>query len=81
MKKHPKLYRLRNLNKYYDGTYECSVKLPNGSWAPVRPSGHPSLKERFRLAIMVFKGECDALLWPQDDPEECKGNDDEIYGV
>jgi len=33
-------------------------------WVPARPMGFYSLRERFRLAWSVFKGEADALFWP-----------------
>lgn len=36
----------------------------NGQWAPARPLGLYSLRNRMRLAWEVFMGRADALVWP-----------------
>jgi hypothetical protein len=41
----------------------------NGVWQPARPFGFYSLRERFRLAWMVFTGQADALRWPGQNPK------------
>ena len=37
---------------------------PHGIWQPARPYGLYSLIYRIRLAWSVFKGDADALFWP-----------------
>jgi hypothetical protein len=45
------------------------TKCPDGPYEPARPFGMFSLRSRFRLALMVFKGEADALRWPLQNPK------------
>ncbi len=63
MKKAPNLYTLEDLK---NGLAGCSTMAEiNGKWVPVRPLGLYSFKNRIRLALMVFKGTADALLWSE----------------
>lgn len=39
------------------------------SWVPARPYGLFSLRNRLRLAWMVFTGRADALTWPGQNPK------------
>jgi hypothetical protein len=41
---------------------------PGGAWEPARPFGDFSLRNRFRLAYLVFTGQADALRWPFQNP-------------
>jgi hypothetical protein len=43
-------------------------QCPDGIYEPVRPFGLFSLRSRLRLALMVFRGEADALRWPFQNP-------------
>lgn len=45
------------------------AQAKDGYWEPARPYGMFSLRSRFRLAWMVFKGEADALRWPFQNPK------------
>lgn len=38
----------------------------NGDWVPARPVTIYSLRERIKLAYLVFIGEYDALDWEED---------------
>ena len=44
------------------------TQVKGGSWEPSRPYGLYSLRNRVRLAWMVFTGEADALRWPFQNP-------------
>ena len=49
------------------GGIQAGVKVGGMTvWVPARPEGFFSLGSRFRLALAVFRGEADALFWPQD---------------
>jgi len=37
----------------------------NGRWVPARPIAYQSWKQRWRAAWLVFKGDADALIWPE----------------
>jgi hypothetical protein len=54
------------LNAAHSGS---QVECPDGRYEPARPYGLFSLRNRFRLAWMVFKGEADALRWPFQNPK------------
>jgi len=59
--KNPSVYSLRHIvDKHNDSQTEI-----NGKWVPARPIGLYSLRERFRIAFMVFTGKADALTWPE----------------
>lgn len=45
-----------------------AVQASPGAWLPARPYGAFSLRERLRLAWLVFTGRCDALRWPYEGP-------------
>jgi 2-polyprenyl-6-methoxyphenol hydroxylase-like FAD-dependent oxidoreductase len=45
------------------------AQVKGGDWEPARPYGLYSLRNRFRLAWMVFTGEADALRWPFQKPK------------
>ena len=45
------------------------AERPDGTWEPARPFGMFSLRNRFRLAWMVFTGEADALRWSFQRPK------------
>lgn len=40
-----------------------SVQTSAG-WVPARPIGSPTLMQRIRYAVMVFRGQADILVWP-----------------
>lgn len=66
-KKAPSLWRLPELS---ESVKSVSCQLPSGKWVPARPIGLFGIRHRFSLAWKVFTGQCDALLWPEDDPAE-----------
>lgn len=45
------------------------TQVKGGDLEPCRPCGMFTLRSRFRLAWMVFKGEADALRWPFQNPK------------
>lgn len=45
------------------------MQVKGGDYEPARPHGLYSLRNRIRLAWMVFTGEADALLWPFQNPK------------
>jgi hypothetical protein len=61
MKKAPQLWQLKDLLKTADET-QAHI---GGLWVPARPIGYFSLRSRLKMAWLVFKGEADALQWPQ----------------
>lgn len=45
---------------------ETKVQLQRGGrlcWVPARPEAIQSLRNRFKMAWLVFTGQADALLW------------------
>jgi len=40
--------------------------IQEAKWVPARPLGYPSFSHRVKAAWLVFTGEADALVWPQD---------------
>jgi hypothetical protein len=38
----------------------------SGQWVPARPLGMYSLRNRLKLALMVFTGKADVVTWPGD---------------
>ena len=59
----PSLYKLEHL--VHIGTNpETETEHPTGAWIPARYMGLYNLKNRLRLAIGVFTGKCDAVVWP-----------------
>jgi hypothetical protein len=56
----PNLWSLREL----DWHLRSGPQIRDGAaWYPARPIGFYSLKERLRLAWLVFTGKADALTW------------------
>lgn len=64
MKDYPSKIRLKDLSRQLSNIQD-QVELPGVGWVPARPMGYAALRSRFRLAWMVFKGEADALVWPE----------------
>jgi len=62
MKKAPSVYKLKEL---FRTTQENSAHI-NQKWVPARPMGIDSFRNRIRVAFMVFKGEADAVVWPEN---------------
>lgn len=56
----PSLYTLKQLQMQNE-----SQTCINGKWVPARPLGLYSIKNRIRLAWLVFTGKCDVLKWPE----------------
>lgn len=44
------------------------VKI-RGKWVLVRSVGFWSISNRIKAAWLVFTGQADALVWPEDDPD------------
>lgn len=44
---------------------DTHMKTRSGRWIPARWLGSDSIFNRLKLAWMVFKGEADALVWPE----------------
>ena len=63
----PYEWTIRQLLKHAKEGPSCQVK--GGDYEPARPYGIYSLRNRLRLAWMVFKGEADALRWPFQNPK------------
>lgn len=64
MKKAPNLYKLEDLRDCFGGGWPtCCI---DNKWVPARPLGLYSMKNRLRLAWLVFTGKADALKWPLD---------------
>ncbi len=59
--KNPSVRKLENLLK---NANETQAEI-NGKWVPARSVGLYSLRERIRIAFMVFTGRADALVWPE----------------
>lgn len=64
----PHLYTLRTLNS--EQVLNSRVKIGENKWVPLRPIFHKPFWQRVKIAWMVFKGEADAVLWPEDDLSE-----------
>ncbi|MBN22697.1 MAG: hypothetical protein CL678_15540 [Bdellovibrionaceae bacterium] len=58
--KYPGLYTLTGLRTMND----CKTYCDGEGWVPARPLGYPSLRNRIRIAWMVFTGKADAIVWP-----------------
>ena len=69
MNKAPSKWALTALYKYCAGG-GCMAEYAPGKWAPARPEGFFSLRNRLKCAWLVFTGRADALVWPEDDPAE-----------
>lgn len=63
MEKAPELYTLERLLNDLNN-HKTSANI-NGRWVPARPMGLYSLKNRIKLAWMVFTGQADVFLWPE----------------
>jgi hypothetical protein len=64
MDRAPSLWYLKDL---YDEVTNGPRTCVKGHWVPERPLSFHSLRRRFRFAWMVFKGEADAVVWPEDE--------------
>lgn len=64
--KAPNIWKLKDIHNIFTSDTKTEVEI-NGNWYPARPIGLFSLKSRLGAAWLVFKGEADALVWPQDD--------------
>ena len=60
--KYPQVY---NLNDLLYQANDTQIESKSGKWIPARGSGFPSIRNRFRLAWMVFTGKGDVLMWPE----------------
>ena len=61
---YPTLWGLRNLVAHVnDGDTQIFLNDEVG-YVPARPAGYPSLRERFKIAWLVFTGQADAVIWP-----------------
>jgi hypothetical protein len=59
----PSLYTLEELVEH--GTNpETETEHPSGEWIPARYMGMYGLRNRLRLAVLVFTGKADAVIWP-----------------
>lgn len=67
MKHSPNKWELPALLDYVKhGGCEVGVTIAGMTrWSPARPEGFFSIVWRIRLALAVFKGEADALFWPE----------------
>lgn len=64
MKKYPKIYTLKQFSDTLNAHKRVEI---NGKWYPARPSGLQSLYYRLKAAYLVFTGQADAIIWPQDE--------------
>lgn len=67
MKNAPNLWRLEDLPgmpKVSNTIPTINQALIENKWTPARPLGYYSIWNRLHLAIMVFTGKADALIWP-----------------
>lgn len=64
MIKYPNAWKLRALYDYLN-MFPPTVKKGD-IWIPARPTGFPSLLNRFKFAVLVLKGEADIVIWPED---------------
>jgi len=66
-KKSPRKYSLFDLRSVFAPITDWPLKksVDGDYWVPARPLNAATLKERFKLAWGVFKGELDALEWPK----------------
>jgi len=58
------MWTLENLLKFANST---QVEI-NGKWVPARPVNYQyrTLKERFKEAYAVFKGNAESFTWPEN---------------
>ncbi len=63
LNKAPSVYTLSTLDAVLKSGNSCGR---GGVWAPARPDGFYSVKNRLRLAWEVFTGRADVLRWPLD---------------
>lgn len=60
--KSPDVYRLEDLLRIVSQ----NRTLINEKWVSARPLGFSSFLHRFKCAWLVFTGQADALIWPED---------------
>lgn len=63
MDKAPNIYRLEDLKDCVEG--KNPLTYLNGKWVPVRPVGRYGFWNRLTLAVMVFCGDADVVVWPE----------------
>ena len=59
----PSLYTLDAIVKIASDPEELS-EHSSGEWVPARYMGMYGLRNRVKLAIIVFTGKADAVIWP-----------------
>lgn len=65
MNQTPSLWTLKSLVEYVNRG-EISSSNDGKSYVPARPMGFWPFPERVRIALLVFRGKADAVVWPQD---------------
>ena len=61
---HPTLVHVASLTDLNEPKEAILLKTAHGDrWVPARPMGLSTFRNRVRLALMVFTGKADALLW------------------
>jgi len=59
----PSLYTLDAIVKVAEDP-ECLSEHSSGEWVPARYMGMYGVRNRLKLAIMVFAGKADVVVWP-----------------
>ena len=68
LKQPPRKYNLFDLRSIFSppiADWPVKKSRKGDYWVPARPLHVAPLKERFKIAWKVFKGELDALEWPK----------------
>ena len=64
-KPYPSVWKLNRLVQHVNSNTEQT--LFRGRYVPARPLGFQSWWERWRVALLVFNGKADAVIWPGDE--------------
>lgn len=56
------LFTLDDLMRFAHGS---KVKIKGKGWVPLRPLGTTGWRHRLRIALLVFRGKADAVIWPE----------------
>ncbi len=59
----PSQYKLRDLRSCFGGNWPQAQA--NKRWVPARPLGLYGIQNRIKLALQVFTGKADILIWPE----------------
>ena len=59
----PSVYTLEDLVEHGTNPEDMS-EHPAGGWIPARYMGMYGIKNRLRIAVLVFTGKADAVIWP-----------------